>query len=149
MWEVVECFRKLVFTGLMLFYQRGHIAQLLLGLVVALASSLLYSIVRPFSSRIDNAMAIASEVGIFVALAATMVTKFGNTLTEDDVVLVDTLLTTLFVLLLCSIPVLGTGQVAGEFGWEGRKSQVDAVRRLPVMQVVSRVSPLRIAAWAR
>jgi hypothetical protein len=49
-WELVECLRKVLLTGLFIFYKKGSLEQLALGLLVCLFFIQAYHNVKPYAS---------------------------------------------------------------------------------------------------
>ena len=53
-WEVPEALRKLSFVGLLIFYRQGSLEQLVLGLVLCIASTSAYHNLKPYEAHADD-----------------------------------------------------------------------------------------------
>ena len=53
-WELVECVKKLLLTGLLTFVFRDEVAQVAFAMLVALASVLLLHLFRPYADPEDQ-----------------------------------------------------------------------------------------------
>jgi hypothetical protein len=75
-WEALEMFRKVLLTGLMIFFSPGSVFQLVFGVLIS-AVFLTFSVwQRPFLSRFNNRFKIATDVAIMVTFAiAIMMNK--------------------------------------------------------------------------
>ena len=75
-WEIVECLRKVVLTGLFTFYKKGSLEQLTLGLVVNVFFIQAYHNLKPYQKTGDNRYQQLCQLAIFVALL-TGLNKFS------------------------------------------------------------------------
>ena len=67
-WELVECLRKVLLTGLFMFYKKGSLEQLALGLLVCLFFIQAYHNVKPYARNADNMLQQLCQLSIFVTL---------------------------------------------------------------------------------
>ncbi|KAH8093589.1 hypothetical protein JL720_4732 [Aureococcus anophagefferens] len=65
--EIAESVRRLLVTAVAVTVQPGSTTQLAYGLLTAFLSSALYSIARPFSNHLDNALAIVASTVLVLA----------------------------------------------------------------------------------
>jgi hypothetical protein len=68
-WEALEMFRKIMLTGLLIFFSPGSIFQLVLGLLVSAAFLVLSVRIQPFTSRFNNRFKVATDVAIMTTFA--------------------------------------------------------------------------------
>lgn len=91
-WEVIEyVLQKLVLVGLLVFFERGSIEQLVLGLIVCFLYYGLVQWLQPFNSKSDNFMAAASQFALFLALLMAVVVRDGSSDVPQSVVSILTL----------------------------------------------------------
>uniref|UniRef100_A0A7S1CKE0 Tyrosine-protein kinase ephrin type A/B receptor-like domain-containing protein n=1 Tax=Bicosoecida sp. CB-2014 TaxID=1486930 RepID=A0A7S1CKE0_9STRA len=60
-WEAVEMVRKLTLTGIVIFVGEGSIGQIVFALLVSCASTMLLQAVRPYVSKTDNRLGMATQ----------------------------------------------------------------------------------------
>ena len=58
-WELVECAKKLLLTGLLTFVFRDEVAQVAFAMLVALASVLMLHAYRPYADGADQLFALS------------------------------------------------------------------------------------------
>ena len=68
-WEALEMFRKVVLTGLMIFFSPGSVFQLVFGVLVSAVFLVLSVWIRPFVSRFNNRFKIITDVAIMTTFA--------------------------------------------------------------------------------
>jgi hypothetical protein len=73
--EVFECVRRLSLTGMLVFVEPGSAKQLVIAILLAIASVTVYSNVRPFIKQSDNTLAILSQWAIFFTLFGALLIK--------------------------------------------------------------------------
>ena len=82
-WELVECAKKLLMTGLLTFVFGDEVAQLAIGMLVTLASGMLLHTYRPYADHADQFFALA--VGWQLVLVMFVGIVMGlNTHEQDD-----------------------------------------------------------------
>ena len=81
-YEIVECARRLLLTGMLVFYKDGSNTQIVVALVLAFGSLMVLSETKPYIDPLDNRLAVmALWVTILTLLASLML---GAGITEDD-----------------------------------------------------------------
>ena len=118
-WEPMECVRKLILIGVLLFYNQGTIAQLLVGLLVSMGSIMAYLGYKPFKEDVDNIMAVVCEVSIFGALVSSLVIAHSTSpLQEGDLEAVQGILIALVISPLVLVVPLSFIQLKKELGFK-------------------------------
>ena len=67
-WELVECAKKLLLTGLLTFLFRDEVAQVAFAMLVALASVMLLHAYRPYADGADQLFALATAWQLVLAI---------------------------------------------------------------------------------
>ncbi|GMH74897.1 hypothetical protein TL16_g06590 [Triparma laevis f. inornata] len=80
--EIYECFRRLNFTGVLLFFSPGSPGQLCFSLILALTGSLVYAYSQPFMKVEDNTLAQTSSVSFFLTLLAAIMVQLKSSLND-------------------------------------------------------------------
>ena len=81
-YEIVECARRLLLTGMLVFYKDGSSTQIVTALVLACGSLMVLTETMPFNDPVDNRLAaMAQWVTILTLLASLML---GAGITEED-----------------------------------------------------------------
>ena len=73
--EIFELYRKVLLTGVSVLVLRRTVSQLALGLVVAQASLLTYSLTKPYLDRATNMFAVAAQTSLFMTLLGGILVK--------------------------------------------------------------------------
>ncbi|GMI10820.1 hypothetical protein TrLO_g15777 [Triparma laevis f. longispina] len=81
--EIYECFRRLSFTGMLVFFEPGSPPQLCFSIFLALVGSLMYSYNQPFEKTEENTLAQISSVSIFLTLLAGILITLKENLSEE------------------------------------------------------------------
>ncbi|GMH73197.1 hypothetical protein TL16_g06118 [Triparma laevis f. inornata] len=81
--EIYECFRRLSFTGMLVFFDPGSAPQLCFSIILALMSSLMYAYHQPFEKLEENTLAQISTVSIFLTLLAGILITLKENLDEE------------------------------------------------------------------
>ena len=110
-WECVECARRLLLSGVLVFVKPDSAAQIVFAICVASMSIALYAWARPYASKADNTLALISQVSIcaqlFLALLIYMSQNMDPSKTDDfDGTVIDFLMIGLTVLVFVSAVVL-------------------------------------------
>jgi len=114
-WESLEAARKLLILGFLMFYEQGSFYQIMVGLLVCLASSMAYTYFHPFKAKTDNAMAILCEVSNFVGLVSALPIRETG-ISENDESTLENFLVTLAILPAAMIIPLSLAQLFLELG---------------------------------
>ena len=75
MWEILDLMRKLLLSGLMIFFNRGSVGQLLAGMVVALTFLEAQLRLMPYNDLLANIVQIVAFNAIFLNLLGALLTK--------------------------------------------------------------------------
>jgi len=109
-WELVELLRKLIFTGLLVFFAKGSQLQVVVGFLVAAAFLMFTSRVRPFrDSRVERVHTVASTALSITLLYALVLEMVGDEPEEQDQKLIRDILSWLSFFMNCFViffPVL-------------------------------------------
>ena len=79
LWEVIDLFRKLLLSGLMIFFQPGSVGQLLAGMIIALIFLELQLRLMPYNDLLANAVQTVAFNAIFLNLLGAVLTKVKMT----------------------------------------------------------------------
>lgn len=71
-WEALEMFRKIMLTGLLIFFSPGSIFQLVLGLLISAVFLVLSVRIQPFTSRFNNRFKVATDVAIMATFSVAV-----------------------------------------------------------------------------
>ena len=83
--EIYECFRRLSFTGMLVFFGPGSAPQLCVSIILAMISLQVYTEMKPFTDPEENYLAQISSISIFFTLlAAILITLQGNLSEEHN-----------------------------------------------------------------
>jgi len=110
-WECVECARRLLLSGALVFVKPDSAAQIVFAICVASLSIVLYSWAKPYASPADNMLALISQVSIsaqlFLALLIYISQNLDPSKTDDfDTPVVDWLMIGLTVVVFAAGIVL-------------------------------------------
>merc|ERR1712006_77555 len=70
--EVVETFRKLLLTGMLVFFFPDTPSQIVVGLLIAFASAIIYSRYRPYVEDDDDFVSEVAQCKIFFVLLSAL-----------------------------------------------------------------------------
>ncbi|GMH78858.1 hypothetical protein TrLO_g8608 [Triparma laevis f. longispina] len=82
--EIYECFRRLSFSGMLVFFEPGSASQLCFSIILALISSLTYAYYKPLEKSEENLLAQISSISIFLTLLAGIMIKLKSALVEAN-----------------------------------------------------------------
>jgi hypothetical protein len=83
-WEVLECMRRLLLTGLLAFILPGTAGQSAVACTLAFFTILIYCFVHPHKSRADTVGYTLSAAIIFVTMFASLLTQAEYTDNESE-----------------------------------------------------------------
>ena len=75
-WEIVECVRKLLLGGVLVFYKQGSLDQLVLGMFFAVTSIMVYNYFKPYESPTNDLLQALCQFSVFVVLLSAIIDKF-------------------------------------------------------------------------
>jgi len=111
--EVMECLRKLLLTGFVVFFYEGSALQILFGLVISVVFLTLYSYLHPYLMPSNNTFATF----VHFQISFTLLLSFGIRMSEklssserDDLKISQSSLS--YALLLSSVSVLCYGAIS-------------------------------------
>jgi hypothetical protein len=106
MWwfELFECARRLAITGMLIFVVPGTPTQIVVAMLVALCSVVVYITTKPFLKDEDDTLAIVTQLSIFFTL-------FGALLVRVEVDKTDKYDQTLFGAILIGVNLISLGMV--------------------------------------
>ena len=110
-WEILECVKKLLLTGLITFFFVDEVAQIAFAMLVALASVALLHVYRPYADRADQIFALAAGWQLVLIIFAGIV--MGLNADEQDEIAREQYAALLAVALLGTV-LIGTGLMARE-----------------------------------
>jgi len=82
--EVMECLRKLLLTGFVVFFYEGSALQILLGLVISIIFFGLYSYLQPYLMPSNNTFASFVHFQISFTLILTFGIRMNENLSSED-----------------------------------------------------------------
>ncbi|GMH54749.1 hypothetical protein TL16_g01736 [Triparma laevis f. inornata] len=82
--EIYECFRRLSFTGMLVFFDPGSAPQICFAMILAVVSLLMYSNNQPFVKSEENTLAQVSTFSIFLTLLAAIMITLKDKLVEEN-----------------------------------------------------------------
>ncbi len=71
--EIIECVRKLLLTGMPVWFEMGSVLQLTFGLLVSFFSFGAYMQLRPFSDDRDDLLSVVCQAQTFLALVSSVI----------------------------------------------------------------------------
>ena len=77
MWwfEVFECFRRLMLTGVLVFVGQGTSSQIVFAILVSFSTLMAYVHWKPFEEESDDLLSIVTQISIFFTLFAALLRK--------------------------------------------------------------------------
>ena len=76
--EVFECIRKLLLTGMMTFFYPGTASQIAIGLLIAFASAIFYSHFKPFVEDHDDLVSEVTQCQTFFVLLTALMSFISS-----------------------------------------------------------------------
>jgi len=73
--EVFECFRRLMLTGVLVFVGQGTSSQIVFAILVSFSTLIAYVHWKPFENDSDDNLAIVTQISIFFTLLSALLTK--------------------------------------------------------------------------
>merc|ERR1712224_519431 len=104
LWEVWDLGRKLMLSGLLIFFKRGSVSQLLVAMVIALFALELQLRLMPYKSFMANIIQLAAFNAILLNLVGAMLLKVD--FHPEDYGLGETFADGFLVLINLTVPVL-------------------------------------------
>jgi hypothetical protein len=104
LWEVWDLGRKLMLSGLLMFFKRGSVSQLLVAMVIALFALELQLRLMPYKSFMANVIQLAAFNAILLNLVGAMLLKVDDSASVDG--LGATFADGFLVLINLTVPVL-------------------------------------------
>lgn len=83
-WEVLECVRRLLLTGMMVFFLEGTAVQIVIGIMIALASVKVYGFYLPFIDDGDDVLAEVAQWQTFLVLFGALLIRVDVTSDDED-----------------------------------------------------------------
>jgi hypothetical protein len=82
-WEALEMFRKVLLTGIMIFFVPGSVFQLVFGVLISAVFLCLSVSIQPYISRFNNRFKVVTDIAIMTTFAiAIMMNKSVDTSQE-------------------------------------------------------------------
>ncbi len=82
-WDCLEMLRKAFITGILMFFKKGSLFQLVVAMVSCVGFLTAVAWLRPFASRTANAFKIGAEMALLVSLMLIVLLKID--LSKEDV----------------------------------------------------------------
>lgn len=80
-WEVFECLRKLLVVGVMIFFGRGTIEQLIVGLLFCIVFIMIYNNLKPYAAWENDWLQQACQLNISMTLLIAIIMRVKG---EED-----------------------------------------------------------------
>ena len=107
-WEDVECVRKLLMVGVLVFCGQGSLEQLVLGLFITVVFIMVYSTFKPYEADSNDSLQSLCQFSIFVVLLSALIMKFDESERTSEII-------TSFLFCCALLPIaLALGTVAVE-----------------------------------
>jgi len=74
-WEIFECVRRISMTGMLIFVRPGSASQLVLAMILAVASVVAFVKWRPYVFEEDDNLAIACQLSIFFTIFGALLIR--------------------------------------------------------------------------
>ena len=105
-WEAIEMFRRVALTGLVIFFERGSMYQLAMGLQLSaffLGAALHF---RPFQSRFNNNFKLVTDLAVMCTFAFAIITSDRVDKAKEPFFVTDeAIMETLFMIVNVGMPV--------------------------------------------
>ncbi|GMH50654.1 hypothetical protein TL16_g00835 [Triparma laevis f. inornata] len=88
---VFEQYRKLAITGVTILFGAGTVDQLIVGMIIAIMSALVFFAVQPYKNFGDDLFSMVSHFQIVLVLVWSLLVKFNKRLEEEGVEMSETL----------------------------------------------------------
>jgi len=82
--EVMECLRKLLLTGFVVFFYEGSGLQILFGLSISIVFAVLYAKLDPYLMPSNNTFVVFVHFNISFTLLLTLLVRVNETFTQDQ-----------------------------------------------------------------
>lgn len=82
-WDCLEMLRKATLTGVLMFFSKGSLSQLVLTMVVCVGFLCAATWWQPYASRTANLFKVGSEVSLLVTLMLVVLLKID--LSKEDI----------------------------------------------------------------
>lgn len=102
--EIFECGRRLAMGGLLVFVRPGSTSQIVLTMVLAMGSVVIFTHVRPYVAERDDDLAVACQISVFITI-------FGALLVRVEVDTIDSYDQTIFGYVLVAVNMVGVAMV--------------------------------------
>merc|ERR1740130_1964432 len=76
-WELVEMFRKLLFTSLIMFLAQGTATQIVIAMFISFTWLVAHLIIQAYKEAADSWLQTCSMLGIFLSLWLGLIIKVG------------------------------------------------------------------------
>ena len=78
-----RCLRKVLLTGIVTFFPRGSLGQLVVGLILSTSLSWVYHNIKPYKSPYDDVLAQLAQSVVFFVLMSKLVLQDSNVVSSD------------------------------------------------------------------
>eukprot|EP01043_Picozoa_sp_COSAG02_P004000 COSAG02_NODE_101_length_36804_cov_125.342951_13_plen_301_part_00 len=82
-WDCIEMLRKALLTGVLMFFNKGSLSQLVLAIIVCVGFLCAATWLQPFASRTANLFKVGTEVTLLVTMVLVVLLKID--LTKEDI----------------------------------------------------------------
>jgi hypothetical protein len=117
LWEVVDLMRKLMLSGLLIFFRRGSVAQLMVAMLIALMFLECQLRFMPFNDILANVVQIVAFNAIFLNLIGAMLLKVKFEPGLDDGI-GETFANGFLIVINVSVPVFVMFMLAFSIGYD-------------------------------
>jgi hypothetical protein len=119
-WGVLNLVRKLSLSGMLIFFKRGSVTQLMLAMIIACVFLVGFTRKFPFEDTMNNSLEFFAELCTFFTLFGAMMNKvrFASATTTNST---PDMLGSILVLINLGVPLLGVSLTMGGYAYEYRK----------------------------
>jgi len=82
--EVMECLRKLLLTGFVVFFYEGSGLQIFASMVISTIFFGLFAVIKPYLMPSNNTFAIFVHFQVTFTLACTLLLRMNETMTDQE-----------------------------------------------------------------
>jgi len=82
--EVMECLRKLLLTGFVVFFYEGSILQIFTSMIISMIFLLIYNNIKPYLMPSNNTFAIFVHFQVTFTLACSLLLRMFDVFSESD-----------------------------------------------------------------
>jgi len=82
--EVMECLRKLLLTGFVVFFYEGSGLQIFCSMIISIVFSMVYTKLNPYLMPSNNTFAIFVHFQVTFTLACTLLLRMNENLTDQE-----------------------------------------------------------------